>query len=183
MFDKVLKSNLLLSATLIGFIGLSIMSALPVTATDNTPQNIKSCVPPDEVVRTELVAKISDNLNSYYLLDAYGSSNYTIPQNLVISVNRQNVCTRLFYDASGDGTVLSAFMPMEVAQKLELYVTRKTIKNFYGGNKQAYQQAIFDEARQQNEYKLSPEKIWVFNKLGIQIPPKTKVIDPKSLHP
>lgn len=147
------------------------------TISNNATQVLRACIPTQQVAKAEVISTVEKDGNTYYLLAAYQEGDPEATD-LLISINQQTRCSLLLYNPMGDVIPLSRFVPMEVAQLLALQ--RLKIEVEKAGGRAAFQQSLNAAAAAGPTY-WAPEEVWAVQKLGIQLPKNTKLVDPKDI--
>lgn len=141
-------------------------------------QDFKNCLP-KQIKKAELMGAATDSQNAYYLLGVYGKQNEFWEE--LIRVNSDNQCNSLISQANLEDWP-SKYVPMKIAQELALQMYTKLIEE--AGGKEKYQQAVIEASQNdpqpQDENYLPPEYEWALKQLGIRIPFRYTILDPRA---
>jgi hypothetical protein len=133
------------------------------------PSAVTTCIPIEQVVRTELIGKTEIEGKSYYLLAAYGQGdNGAI--DLVISV-AGGQCQKVLFNPTGDRLSLKSAIPQAAARQLTLQRYRQILN----------QQGLAKMQQQVNGWAKTAgiagydEEVWALRQLKIAVPNHVKV--------
>jgi hypothetical protein len=140
-----------------------------VVLAQDIPSAVTTCVPTQQVARTELVGKTELQGKGYYLLAAYGQGDDGAID-LVISV-AGGQCQTVLFNPTGDRLLLKIAIPQAAARQLTLQRYHQILK----------QQGQAKMQQQVNEWAKTAgvagydEEVWALRQLKITVPNHVKV--------
>jgi hypothetical protein len=147
-----------------GLIISFILMQKQVVLAQSIPSAVATCIPTQQVTRTELVGKTELQGKSYYLLAAYGQGDDGAIDLLISVANGQ--CQKVLYNPTGDRLSLKSAIPQAAARQLTLQRYRQILN----------QQGQAKIQQQVNEWAKIPgatgydEEIWALRQLKIAVP-------------
>jgi hypothetical protein len=165
-----LDFGLLFVMGVIGAIALTFAAHLPIQAqTSGIPEVVNSCIPSNQVARSELIGSTRLQDRDYYLLTAYEQGD-DVASDLVIAASGES-CERIFYNPMGDRLALSSTVPQAVARQLTLQRYQREIQRI---GQQAFQQQV-NQAASSGSVTWYDEEVWALQQLGITVPANVRV--------
>jgi hypothetical protein len=133
------------------------------------PSAVATCIPTQQVTRTELVGKTELEGKSYHLLAAYGQGDDRAID-LVISV-AGGQCQTVLFNPTGDRLLLKIAIPQAAARQLTLQRYRQILKQ----QDQARMQQQVNEWAKIADVAGYDEEVWALRQLKIVVPNHVKV--------
>ncbi|KAM3099288.1 hypothetical protein ACKFKF_15150 [Phormidesmis sp. 146-12] len=149
---------LLVSAFVTAGIFFSITAS--TQAQSSIPPTVNSCIPKNQVARSELIGTTESQGRRYYLLAAYEQGD-PIASDLVISVVN-NKCERKLYNPTGDRLSLASAVPQMVARQLTLQRYQREIRRI---GQSAFEKQV-DRAQ---SHRWFDEEVWALQRLRIPL--------------
>jgi hypothetical protein len=131
-----------------------------VQAQSSISSTVDSCIPKNQVARSELIGTTQSQGKRYYLLAAYEQGD-SIASDLIISTTNGR-CERKLYNPTGDRLALASVVPQTVARQLTLKRYQREIQRI---GQPAFEKQL-DRAQSNRWF---DEEVWALQQLGISL--------------
>jgi hypothetical protein len=152
-----------------GLIVSFILMQRQVVLAQSIPSAVATCIPTQQVTRTELVGKTELEGKGYYLLAAFGQGDDGASDLLILVTNGQ--CQVELYNPTGDRLSLKSIIPQAAARQLTLQRYRQVL-NQQG---QARMQQQVSEWAKTSGVVGYDEEVWALRQIKIAVPNHIKV--------
>jgi hypothetical protein len=133
------------------------------------PSAVTTCIPTQQVTRTELIGKTELQGKGYYLLAAYGQGDDGAIDLLISVAGGQ--CQKVLFNPTGDRLSLKSAVPQAAARQLTLQRYRQAL-NQQGRSKMQQQVNEWAKTAGATGY---DEEVWALRQIKIAVPNHVKI--------
>ena len=151
------------------------MGAKPQPIGTKVPSQVLTCVP-NEGAKYELLGTVLDRDTTYHLLSIYEYADEDPKERWDVLIQQDQAGCLLLHHLGSGLKPLSAYMPLEIAQQLELQRYQHWIAK--AGGKEKFQSVFSSQFSDSDVPRyLSAEQVCALTKLNIQLPQTYKILN------